>query len=123
MLFVDPFTEDDALRAANVPETSLMMANATFEGVRAAFSYWVFHLRGILQGCLNPTPRERVVLTLLNRAIGYVASIRRLNAAMHVQAVSSSARSLFEIGLDLALLNQDQTINPVGRANRSLYQS
>ncbi len=34
---------------------------------------------------------------------------------MHVQAVSASARSLFEIGLDLALLHQDQTDNSVAR--------
>ena len=54
-------------------------------------------------------------MTLLYRAIGYVASIRRLNSAMHVQAVSASARSLFEIGLDLALLHQGQTDDSVER--------
>lgn len=54
-------------------------------------------------------------MTLLHRAIGYAASIRRLNHAMHVQAIASSTRSLFEIGLDLALLHRDQTADSVSR--------
>jgi len=106
MHFILPFTQDDVLRAEAVPLTPLLMANANFEGVRAAFNYWVFHLRGILQGLLNPPPREQAVMGLLYRAIGYVASIRRLNSAMHVQSIASSTRSLFEVGLDLALLHQ-----------------
>ena len=115
MYFILPFTQDDIIRADTVPISPLLMANSTFEGVRAAFNYWVFHLRGILQGLLNPTPRERAVMSLLYRAIGYVASIRRLNHAMHVQAIASSTRSLFELGLDLALLHRDQTADSVAR--------
>ncbi len=86
MQFFQPFTEEDIRRAERVPITSLLMANATFEGIRAAFNYWVFHLRGVLQGLLNPTSRERAIMTPLYRAIGYVASIRRLNSAMYVQS-------------------------------------
>jgi len=115
MRFEIPFTHDDLTRSARVAETPEMMANATFEGVRAAFNYWVFHLRAVVQGCLHPTPRERAVMTLLYRAIGYLASIRKLNSVMHVQAVSASTRSLFELGIDLALLHQDQTNNSVER--------
>jgi len=92
-----------------------MLAKATFEGIRAAFNYWVFHLRIVLTGCLNPTQRERAAMTLLYRAIGQLASLRRLNSAMHVQTVSSATRSLFEIGLDLALLHQDHTDESVQR--------
>lgn len=91
------------------------MANAVFEGVRAALNYWVFHLRGVLQSFLMPTPREQTVLTLLYRAIGCLASIRRLNLAIHLQSVSGATRSLFEIGVDLALLHQDRTDNSVER--------
>lgn len=115
MHFVLPFTQDDIVRADTVPITPVLVANATFEGVRAAFNYWVFQLRGVLQGLLNPTPRERAITSLLYRAIGYVASIRRLNHPMYVQSVASSARSLFEIGLDMALFHRDQTNNSVER--------
>jgi Family of unknown function (DUF5677) len=115
MRFEIPFTHEDLARGANVPITPEMLAKATFEGVRAAFNYWVFHLRAVLQGCLNPTQRERAVMTLLYRAIGYLASIRKLNSAMHVQTVSSSTRSLFEIGVDLELLHHDGTDDSVQR--------
>jgi hypothetical protein len=115
MRFEIPFTHQDLARGANVPITPEMMAKATFEGIRAAFNYWVFHLRAVLQGCINPTPRERAVMTLLYRAIGYLASIRKLDSAMHVQTVSSSARSLFEIGVDLELLHRDGTDDSVQR--------
>jgi len=113
MRFEIPFSDADIIRATNIPRTSTMLANATFESVRIAFNYWVFHLRGALQALLNPTTRERTTMTLLYRAIGYLASIRRLNSAIHVQSVSGAARSLFEIGLDLALLHQDRTNNAV----------
>jgi hypothetical protein len=43
MRFEIPFTYDDLTRSSQVVETPEMMANATFEGVRAAFNYWVFH--------------------------------------------------------------------------------
>jgi hypothetical protein len=115
MRFEIPFTYDDLTRSSQVVETPEMMANATFEGVRAAFNYWVFHLRAVIQACLHPTSRERAVMTLLYRAIGYLASIRKLNSVMHVQAVSASTRSLFEITLDLALLHQDATDDSVER--------
>jgi hypothetical protein len=91
------------------------LASATFEGVRAALCYWVFHLKAIMQGLLNRKPREQAVLDLFYRAMCYVASIRRLNAPIHVQAVASSARSLFELGLDMALFSQDQTGDSLGR--------
>ena len=101
MRFVLPFTEQDILRASNVPITANLVAKATFEGVRAAFNYWVFRLRPVLQGLVNPTNRERSFLGLRYRAIGYVASIRKFNHAMHVQSIAASARSLFELGVDI----------------------
>jgi hypothetical protein len=115
MRFEFPFVEGDVVRAQSVPVTPRLVANATFEGVRAALSYWVFHLKAVMQGLLHPKPRERAVLSLFYRAMGYVASIRRLNHPMHVQAIAASARSLFELGLDMALFSQDQTDNSLRR--------
>jgi hypothetical protein len=115
MRFEFPFVEDDVVRAQSVPVTPRLLASATFEGVRAAFCYWVFHLKAIMQGLLNRKPREQAILDLFYRAMCYLASIRRLNAPVHVQAIASSARSLFELGLDMALFSQDQTEDPLGR--------
>ncbi len=115
MRFELPFAENDVVRARHVAVTPTLVANATFEGVRAAFCYWVFHLKAVMQGLLDRKPREQAVLGLFYRAMGYVASIRRLNAPIHVQAIASSARSLFELGLDMALFSQDQTDDSPGR--------
>jgi hypothetical protein len=109
MRFVLPFTEQDVRRGEQVPLTPNLLAKATFEGVRAAFNYWIFCLRPVLQGLVNPTRREQSFLGLFYRAIGYVASIRKLNHAMHVQSIAASARSLFEIGVDIALFHRDGT--------------
>lgn len=104
-----PFNEADVLRARQVPVTPALTANATFEGVRATLAYWMFHLRPVLQNLINQTPRERSFLSLFYRVVGYIASIWRLNSPAHVQAIAGSARSLFELGVDIALFRQDQS--------------
>lgn len=109
MRFEIPFTEEDGSRAINIPVTPLMMANASFEGVRVALSYWQFHLWPVLRTFLRPTEREETFMSLLNRAVACLASLRRLNESVHVQCVCAATRSLFEIGVDLALLYTDQT--------------
>jgi len=115
MRFEFPFVEADVVRARRAPITPWLLASATFEGVRAAFCYWMFHLKAVMQGLLNRKPREQAVLNLFYRAMCYVASIRRLNAPAHVQAIASSARSLFELGVDMALFSQDQTDDSLRR--------
>jgi len=115
MRFECPFSEQDRVRAQGVPLTARMLANAQFEGIRASLCYWVFHLKPIMQALLNRKPREQTILGLFYRAIRYVASIRRLNAVVHFQVIASAARSLFELGLDMALLSQDKTDDSLGR--------
>jgi hypothetical protein len=115
MRFELPFGEEDVVRADRVPVTPRLVASATFEGVRAGLCYWVFHLKSVMQGLLDRKPREQAVLGLFYRSIGHVASIRRLNHPMHIQAIAASARSLFELGLNMALLSQDQTDNSLDR--------
>lgn len=109
MRFELPFNEADVLRARQAPVTPNLTANATFEGVRATLAYWMFHLRPVLQNLINQTPRERSFLSLFYRVVGYIASIWRLDGPAHVQAIAGSARSLFELGLDMALFCQDQS--------------
>ena len=115
MRFELPFNEADVRRARQVPVTSALMANATFEGVRAALAYWRFHLLPVLQNLINQTARERSFLSLFYRFMGYIASIWRLDGPAHVQSIAGSARSLFEVGLDIALFRQDQSNESVER--------
>ena len=115
MRFELPFVEDDIIRARAVPITPKLLANAQFEGIRAALCYWVFHLKAVIQSLLDRKPREQAILGLFYRVMGYVASIRRLNAPVHFQAIASAARSLFELGLDMAFFSQDKTDDSLGR--------
>src|SRR5215213_6909229 len=115
MRFELPFNEADVLRARQVPVTPALTANATFEGVRATLAYWRFHLLPVLQGLINQTARERSFLSLFHRFVGYITSIWRLNGPAHVQAIAGSARSLFEVGLDLTLFREDQSNESVER--------
>jgi len=47
--------------------------------------------------------------------VKYLASMRKLNGQIHFQTIAASARSLFELGLDIALYCQDLTNDSVDR--------
>jgi hypothetical protein len=115
MRFGVPFTAADFGRATRAQVTPRLFAHATFEGVRAAYAFREFYLKPLLQGVIHPTPRERAVMGLHYRMVGYLASVRKLDAPIHFQSIASAARSIFEIGLDLALLTQDATMDSVDR--------
>jgi hypothetical protein len=110
-----PFTERDVERADRTPVTPRTFANATFEGVRALRVFHEIHLRGVLQGLLAATERERAVLRLYYRLAAYLASVHRLDSPIHFQSIAAAARSIFELALDLALLDADTTTESVDR--------
>jgi hypothetical protein len=104
-----PFTAGDVDRADRTQVTPRIYANATFEGVKALHVFSEIHLRGVLQGLLATTDRERSVLHLHYRLAAYLASAHRLNSPIHFQSIAGTARSIFELALDLALLGADTT--------------
>jgi len=92
-----------------------MYANATFEGIRALRVFSETHVRGVLQGRLATTERERAALRLYYRLAAYLASVYRLDSPIHFQSIAGAARSVFELALDLALLGSDATTESVER--------
>lgn len=110
-----PFTEGDVERADRTPVTPRIFANATFEGVRALRVFHELNLRGVLQGLLAATEREQAVLRLYYRLAAYLASVHRLDRPIHFQSIAAAARSIFELALDLALLDADATTESVDR--------
>jgi hypothetical protein len=92
-----------------------MFANATFEGVSALQVFSEFYLRPLLQGLVGTTARERAFLGLYYRMAAYLASVRKLDAPIHFQSIAAAARSVFELGLDIALLGADATNQSVDR--------
>ncbi len=110
-----PFTAGNVERADQVQVTPRIYANATFGGVRALRVFSEVHLKPLLQGLLIMTARERAVLGLYYRLTAYLASLRRPDGTIHFQSIAATARSVFELSLDLALLGADTTNESVDR--------
>jgi hypothetical protein len=115
VLFAQPFTEADVLRADQVAVTPRLFANATFEGVRALYTFSAFYIRPLLQGLVAATARDQAILGLYYRLAAYLASVRRLDAPLHFQSIAAAARSAFEVGLDIELIGRDPTNASVDR--------
>jgi len=112
-----PFTVGDVERADRAQITPRIYANATFEGIRALRVFSEVPLRGVLQGLIATTERERAVLRLYYRLAAYLATVYRLDSPIHVQSIAGAARSAFELALDLALIHADTTTESVDRLN------
>src|SRR2546426_3494849 len=110
-----PFTASDVERADRTQVTPRIYANATFEGVKSLRVFAEIYLRGVLQGLLVTTGRERAVLRLYYRLAAYLASVHRLDSPIHFQSITGAARSVFELALDLALLGADTTTDSIDR--------
>jgi hypothetical protein len=92
-----------------------MFADVSFEGIRAIYTFQKLSLSPLLKGLLNPSPREQAVVGLHYRIASYLASLFRLNGPVHFQAIAASARSLFELGLDMALFHKDTSDESLNR--------
>lgn len=96
MRFEFSFDQFDVRRAQQVLVTPavIRMAGATFKGVRAAFTYWMFYLRPVLQGLIHQTPRDWSPLSLFYRVVEYIGSIWRWMAP-HMFSQSLARRDRF----------------------------
>ena len=116
MLFDNPFTEADRIRVDWNAVTPQMYADGAFEGIRALHTFQRFYLEPLLlHGLINQNEREQALIEMYYRIVGYLSSIRKLNSPLHFQTIAASARSLFELGLDMALFNKDSTNECIDR--------
>jgi hypothetical protein len=63
-------------------------------------------LTGILQGLINPTEREQCFLATYYRAAGNIESLLVLNGPKHFQAAAMLARALYELAVDIKLIDK-----------------
>jgi hypothetical protein len=92
-----------------------MLAYATFEGIRAVYTFQKFYLEPMVQGLINQNPREECLIELYYRMAMLLKSLRKLNGPIHFQTIAAIARSLFELGLDIVLFSQDTSNDSVDR--------
>ena len=76
-----------------------------FETLTSLNDFDKIEIRNVIHGLLNPTPREICFTTNYYRAFTNVESILVLNDVKHIQAIASVTRGLFEIAIDVALIN------------------
>ena len=112
-----PFSENDMIRAGEAQVTAHMLADAAFEGIRATYIFHKVSLLPLLQGFLNKNPREQAIMALHYRIAAYLTSLYKLNDPLHFQTIAASARSLFELGLDMELFGKDSTAESLNRLN------
>jgi hypothetical protein len=75
---------------------AMLQSVAQFDGIE---------IRGILNNLLSPTQREDCFLMIYHRAVANVASLQQLNHKQHFQAISMLTRSLFELAVDIRLID------------------
>jgi hypothetical protein len=62
-------------------------------------------IRGVMQGLISPSPHENCFLGIYLRAMTHFESLKKLDSSKHFQAISMLTRTLFELAVDIALLD------------------
>ena len=62
-------------------------------------------VRGVVRGLLSPTPRDICFTGLYYRTTASAATLQLLKEAQHFQAISNAARTMFELSVDIRLLD------------------
>ncbi len=63
-------------------------------------------VRGIMRTIISPTDRETCFLAIYNRTAANVFSVSKLNGRQHFQAITMLARNLFELSVDIVLIDK-----------------
>lgn len=77
-----------------------------FSSLTSLNNFDKLEIRNVIRGLLNQTQREMCFTANYYRAFANVESILTLNHVKHVQAIASASRALFEIAVDVSLIDQ-----------------
>jgi phosphorylcholine metabolism protein LicD len=82
------------------------------EGVQRLFAmlksvgeFEQLEIRGVMQSLIQPSLHENCFIGIYLRAMTHFESLKRLDSSVHFQAISMLTRSLFELAVDIALLD------------------
>ncbi|MGO9482468.1 MAG: DUF5677 domain-containing protein [Candidatus Kryptoniota bacterium] len=116
MRFDNPFTQAEMYAFDSSTVTAHTWGEAAFQGLYALYTFNKFYLGSLLKGAfIAKCERESTIIALYNRTVLYLSSLVKLNTLADFQTVATSARSLFELVLDMALVNKDTTDESVDR--------
>lgn len=76
--------------------------------LRSLAKFDELEVSGVVNGLLSPTLPEECVISIYYRASANVSSLLELKTPKHFQAIGMLARSMFELAVDIAILDQVQ---------------
>jgi hypothetical protein len=81
-------------------------AQRLYASLSSMMQFDEIEVRGVLRTILTPTDRESCFLLIYHRTAANIASVSKLNGARHFQAISMLARNLFEMAVDIKLIDK-----------------
>jgi len=81
------------------------MADLFFTVLKSLEQFDQLEVRGVIETLLSPSDREQCFIASYRRSTANVATLLELKAAKHFQAISMLARALFELAVDIRLID------------------
>jgi hypothetical protein len=93
-------------RVTATPNPTDDTAQRLFASLTSMMQFDELEVRGIMRGMLAPSEREKCFVLIYWRTAANIMSLSKLNSHQHFQAITMIARSLFEISVDLKLIDK-----------------
>jgi hypothetical protein len=109
MFFDNRLTDDDMQRVHDIcpdPPPALLMAGSFAALLEAIDTYTQETVHPVTSGMLGLTDREKVILGLYYRSVGFCRTAIELKSVIHQQSLTSAERSVIELYVDMELVHQ-----------------
>jgi hypothetical protein len=90
---------------ASVASNPQDVADRFFTMVKSLEKFDEIEIRSVINTLLSPTEREKCFIATYRRTVANVASLLELKSAKHFQAIAMLARALFELAVDIRLID------------------
>jgi hypothetical protein len=91
--------------STSVPLTSQQMTDRFFTMLKSLEQFDELEVRNVIGGLLSPSEREKCFIAIYRRTTANVATLLELKQPKHFQAISMLARALFELAVDIRLID------------------
>jgi hypothetical protein len=81
------------------------MTDRFFTMLKSLEQFDELEVRNVLAGLLSPSEREKCFITIYHRTTANVSTLLELKKPKHFQAISMRSRALFELAVDIRLID------------------
>jgi hypothetical protein len=110
MYFTNHLGDDEMQRVADIcpdPPPALLIAGSFAALLEAIDAYTQETVHPVTSGMLGLTDREKVILGLYYRSVGFCRTAIELKSVIHQQSLTSAERSVVEIYVDMELVHRN----------------